>query len=283
MANELELAIVLTTYHRPAHLVRSLRSLALQRGMNGRFEVIVADDGSRDRTPEIVREFARTVSFPVKFLTHEHQGFRVALCRNEGVRASTASYFLFSDSDCIFPEDHLQKHLLARRPLVVRAGDCIRFSREVTDRIDLAAIDSGAYRKWVPRADWWRLFEKRIKEQYYQLMRHTTKPKLTGYNIGISRVDLEAVNGFDESYVGWGCEDDDLAYRLRRAGRRIVSSLGYTHGFHLWHPTEPSRPARWNDGPNVGRLLAWERPIRCANGLVRLETADTDDRAKHAA
>lgn len=292
MPSSLELSVILTTYERPEHLARSLDSLALQQGVAGKFEVIVTDDGSQDRTHSVVRKFARTAEFPLRWITHSHRGFRVSLCRNDGVRASSAPYLLFSDSDCIFPPEHLQKHLLARRPNVVRAGDCLRFDQVTTNRIDTAAITSGAYRAWVFREERQRLFKKMIKEQYYQLVRHGGKPKLTGCNIGISREDLEAVNGFDESFVGWGCEDDDIAYRLRKAGRRIASALRYTHAYHMWHPTEPSRPARWTDGPNVERLQHLDRPIQCVAGLIstadeaefraRTDVEDTKQRVAHS-
>ena len=136
--------------------------------------------------------------------------------------------------------------------------------------MDVAAITSGQYREWIARDERGRIFLKTIKDQYYRLIRHSTKPKLTGYNIGISREDLEAVNGFDENFVGWGCEDDDLAYRLRKAGKRVASALSYTYGYHMWHPTEPSRPAKWTDGPNVGRLEYLDRPLKCEVGLRNL-------------
>src|SRR4051812_3488780 len=269
MPSQLELAVILTTYHRPAHLERSLQSLQLQRGMAGKFEVVVADDGSQDHSQAIVRDFARTANFPLQWISHPHLGFRVSLCRNDGVRASRAPYLLFTDSDCLFPDDHLQKHLLARRPGVIRAGDCYRLEQDATDRIDFGAIKSGTYRKWISRGERQRILQKRLKDYYYKLVRHTTKPKLTGYNIGISRADLEEVNGFDEDFVGWGCEDDDLAIRLRKAGKRIASALSYTHGYHMWHPTEPSRPAKWTEGPNVPRLN-FDPPIQCIAGLVNL-------------
>jgi GT2 family glycosyltransferase len=195
----------------------------------------------------------------------------VSLCRNDGVRATSAPYFLFTDSDCIFPADHLQKHLQARRPGIVRAGDCVRLDEETTERIDAKVIASGAFTSWASREERNRLFKIRIKGQYYHWTGHPKKPKLTGYNIGIAREDFEAVNGFDESFVGWGCEDDDLAFRLRKAGRRIASALRYTHGFHMWHPSEPSRPAKWTHGPNVQRLDDLDRPIQCLSGLVPLK------------
>src|SRR5215207_1132188 len=114
MPSQLDLSVILTTYERPAHLIRSLTSLAMQRDMAGKFEVIVADDGSKDESHDVVRAFARNANFPLKWISHPHDGFRVSLCRNDGVRASNSPHFLFTDSDCIFPANHLQKHLAAR-------------------------------------------------------------------------------------------------------------------------------------------------------------------------
>jgi glycosyltransferase involved in cell wall biosynthesis len=270
MPRKPELSVILTTYERPAHLERSLASLALQRGVTGQFEVVVADDGSRDGTHNVVRRFACTVDFPVKLTSHSHHGFRVALCRNDGVRASDAPYLLFTDSDCIFPPDHLGQHLRARKPGTVRAGDCDRLDQQATEKLGLAAIESGAYQRWVSAGERRRMLQRLIKDPCYQLIGHRAKPKLTGCNIGISRRDLETVNGFDESFVGWGCEDDDLAFRLRKSGMQIVSVLHYTSAYHMWHPTHPTRPGKWTDGPNVARLQDLERPNRCNAGLIQL-------------
>jgi glycosyltransferase involved in cell wall biosynthesis len=268
MPTRLEIAVILSTYQRPAHLERSLVSIANQRGVDGKFEVIVTDDGSTDRTRKVVNDFAKTACFPLRWVSHPHEGFRVAFCRNEGVRASAASYILFSDGDCLFPKDHLYKHLLARRPGVVRAGDGFRFDEPTTARIDAAAITSGAFVNWVAWSERKRLLTSRIKGRYYHWLGHEKKPKLTGLNIGISREDFEAVNGFDESFVGWGCEDDDLAHRLRKSGRQIIPVLAYTQCYHMWHPVDPSRPAKWLDGANVHKLDDLERPICCAKGLI---------------
>jgi GT2 family glycosyltransferase len=59
-------------------------------------------------------------------------------------------------------------------------------------------------------------------------------------NMGVWRADFEAVNGFDESFVGWGHEDADFVLRLHNAG--VVRKNGFcaTEVYHLWHP-ESSR------------------------------------------
>ena len=62
------------------------------------------------------------------------------------------------------------------------------------------------------------------------------------------------MNGYDENFEGWGCEDDDLRLRLRRAGVRIESILSRTHTYHLWHPTDATYPQSWRDGRNVAYL-----------------------------
>jgi len=279
MPNQLELSVILTTYERPHHLERSLASLSTQRNMAGRFEVVVVDDGSKDRTHEVVQRFARTVDFPVKLTSHEHHGFRVALCRNDGVRASVGEYLLISDSDCLFPPNHLARHLEARRQGVARAGNCYRLDRPVTERLTVADVLAGSYWNKVSLVERWKLWRRWISDVRYQLRKHPVKPKLMGFNIAIFRRDLEAVNGFDEEYVGWGCEDDDFAARLRMTGRTVRTAVGYTQAYHMWHPIDPSNPGVWNQGPNVERLLHGVRRIRCRKGLVEL----TDEEMRTAA
>jgi glycosyltransferase involved in cell wall biosynthesis len=267
MRSTIELSVVLTTFERPRHLARSLLSLVLQRGVAGRFEVVVADDGSRDETLEVVRRAASSATFPIRWTTHVHDGFRVAKCRNAAVRASRGRYLLFSDGDCVFPRDHLQQHLRLQRPGVVWAGECYRLGRQASEQIDESAIASDSFRRLVDRAERRRLRRLWLKSRCYQLLRHRSKPKIAGCNFSLCRADFEAVNGFDEQYVGWGCEDDDLGMRLRWAGKRVVTVFGITQGYHLWHPLDPTNPVRWRCGANVGRFLRFDRPIRPQNGL----------------
>jgi GT2 family glycosyltransferase len=196
------------------------------------------------------------------------------------VRASCGEYLLFSDADCIFPPDHLAIHLRARRPDLVLAGNCFRLTKQANDRIDLSAIASGAFQDFVSRSERRRLVRLWFKNQYYQLIRHPSKPKLNACDFGIWRRDFEAVNGFDEGFVGWGCEDDDLGKRLRRAGVRIETIVRHTRVYHLWHPLDPTHPREWRSGANVMRLLAPSRPIRCRRGLVHLSDRSDDRRSE---
>jgi hypothetical protein len=106
-----------------------------------------------------------------------------------------------------------------------------------------------------------------LKSLGYQLIRHSNRPKLVGWNMAVWREQLEQINGFDEQFRGWGCEDDDLANRLRMSGARIATAVGYTHGYHLWHPPHLTTPQRWSEGSNVAYFRRSVVLARCLEGI----------------
>lgn len=269
-----EIALLVSSYNRAEHLRRALLSIAAQQGVNGKFEVVVTDDGSTDHSHEVIRHFAKSVDFPVKMTTHPHASFQLARCRNEGVAASSAPYLLFLDGDCILPKDHVARHLAARKRNMVMAGDCARLDEASSAAITDEQIQNGTFAQLAPRKEIDRLRSMHRKASLYSLIGHATKPKLIGNNVGIWRTDYERVNGYDENFVGWGCEDDDLRLRLRRSGIGIKSILGRTFTYHLWHPVDPTATANWRDGANVKRLQRPGRLTFCRWGLKKNELAD---------
>jgi glycosyltransferase involved in cell wall biosynthesis len=269
-----EIALLVSTYQRPRHLERALWSIALQRNVGGGMEVVVTDDGSTDETEQVVNDFARSVDFPVQFTTHSHSTFQLARCRNEGVAASKAPYLLFLDGDCILPPDHIAIHLSQRRPGMVMAGDFVRLDEAFSQRVDKEVIQTGRFVEWASESELRRLRRTAVKAKVYQWLRHPTKPKLFGNNVGIWRSDYERVNGYDENFEGWGCEDDDLRLRLRRAGVKVQSILDWTWTYHLWHPTDVTYPQTWREGKNVAYLNRRGVLVRCRNGLVKRQVED---------
>jgi hypothetical protein len=160
-------------------------------------------------------------------------------------------------------------HLARRRPHYAVGSYCLRLARDVSESITEHEVRSGRFRDY---ADWQqrlRLQFRHAQAAFYLLMGDSTRPKLFGGNIGIAREDYERVNGYDENFSGWGCEDDDLRLRLRAAGIRVASISGATNTYHLWHPKTPSAPRRWREGQNVSYLKRPVRLTRCLNGLSK--------------
>lgn len=267
-AGPIDVSILVNTYRRPRHLALVLESIAMQRGVAGRFEVVVADDGSDDDTAAVVRGFACSAGFPLRSTTRRHDGFRLARTRNDAARLARGDYLLFLDGDCMIPRHHLAAHLARRRHGTALVGYCARLPEEscrllVPENLSLANLTALA-----PASERRALRRRQRRFWWHDVLRHPTKPRLTGGDFGIWRRDFEQVNGFDERFVGWGQEDDDLGLRLRAAGVRLESILDRTWSLHVWHPPDATAPARWRDGPNVAYFNRHGRLTVCRHGLV---------------
>ena len=265
----MDIAIIVSTFERPAHLACCLAALDAQRGVDGRYEVVVTDDGSRDGTLAVVREMARRVRYPLSFTTHDHHGFRLARCRNEGVAASTAPYLLFTDGDCLLPPDHVLVHLRARRSGVVIGSDCARLDAEASARLGPDCIHGGRFGRLVRTGERLRLAGKAIRAKAYEFAGLPMRPRLSGNNIAIWRHDFERVNGFDERFVGWGYEDRDLQDRLERIGLKVRSVLWRTSPVHVWHPPAPTFARNGEGTANQRYFKTSNRPTFCIDGLVK--------------
>jgi glycosyltransferase involved in cell wall biosynthesis len=264
-----QISIIVCTYQRPANLRRVLASIAGQRGVDGQFEVVVADDGSTDETPEIVQQFRKSVHFPVHFTTHPHSGFCPGRARNEGVAASRGEYVLLLDGDCMLPRDHIQIQLAKRRPGVVRVGDSIRLDPGPSASVSEEFASRGRLARLASIAERARIKLRAAKSTFYNLRNHPDRPRLIANNVALWKRDYERVNGFDQSYVGWGAEDDDFGFRLRRAGLQLRTILWWTTCYHLWHPRDPSAPAGRTGGDNYNYLRRGFHLIKCCDGLVK--------------
>lgn len=264
-----DIAVIVSSFERPWHLERCLASLEAQVGVEGRFEAVVADDGSQDGTLKLVTRFARQASFPLTFTTHEHLGFRLSRCRNEGVAASEAPYLLFTDGDCVLPPDHLFVHLDARRPGTVVGSDCVRLDAAASRLVDADCIREGRVERLVPGREMRRILGKAVRAKAYQWLGLTMLPRLSGNNIAVWRHDFLRVNGFDERFVGWGFEDRDFQDRLERIGVRTRSILWRTAPIHLWHPPASSFARNGVGTANLAIFRSDDRPPYCADGFVK--------------
>ena len=268
MTGSIDVSILVNTFRKPRHLALVLESIVLQRCSGTSLEVIVSDDGSADGTQRVVHDFAATSGIPVRFTSQPHTGFRLARVRNEAARLARGDYLLFLDGDCMIPRHHVAAHLARRRRGVALLGFCARLPEKESRALvpeNLAITNLPAL---IPPGEYRMLATRRRKAWWHAALRHPTKPRLAGGDFGVWRDDFCAVNGFDERFVGWGQEDDDLGLRLRAAGIRLESILDRTCSLHVWHATDPTATPRWRDGPNVSYFERRGRLASCRHGLV---------------
>lgn len=86
-------SIIIPHLNQPDALIRCLTSLEIQDFDDGKVEIIVVDNGSRQSLDQVAKRFPG-----VRFLAQSEPG--PGLARNVGVAAASAEMLLFIDADC---------------------------------------------------------------------------------------------------------------------------------------------------------------------------------------
>jgi glycosyltransferase involved in cell wall biosynthesis len=233
------ISVVITTYNRPDALAAVVEALFAQDDKG--FEIIIADDGSTNNTRDCVAALAARSPVPMQHVWQPDEGFRAAMARNRGTLAAAGEYIVFLDGDCVPQRDFIARHRALMQPGFLVSGSRILLSSALTARVLAEHIDLGS----LSLADKLRYRATGDINKVLQLLarwpdlarvrRRFSWRRIKSCNLGVWRADLELVNGFDESFTGWGHEDSDLVVRLFHAGVLRKDGAFATEVFHLWH------------------------------------------------
>ena len=232
-------SVVITTFNRSDALLAVLAGLALQTDRN--FEVIVADDGSGVEHQRRLLDSDVAKQLGVLHVWHPDVGFTASRVRNRGVAASRGTYIVLLDGDCVPERDFIANH---RR--LAQAGCFVNGSRVLLSPKMSAEVCAGTQR--IVGRGWAYWLARRLAGDASKLTGLLRLPDWNGRthrafswkgirscNMGVWKADYERVDGFDESFVGWGHEDADFVLRLHNAGLARKNGFCATEVYHLWH------------------------------------------------
>ena len=117
-------SIVIPIYNHAGFLPDAIESVLRQTYSN--LEIVVVDDGSTDRTAEVVKAYPR-----VRYLRQHRQG--LAAARNAGLRACRGEYVVFLDADDRLLPNHVEtgvRAFHARPDAALVCGDFCLFGSE---------------------------------------------------------------------------------------------------------------------------------------------------------
>jgi glycosyltransferase involved in cell wall biosynthesis len=269
MQQPLSISVVITTYNRPDALTAVVEACFMQDDKN--FEIIIADDGSTANTRDTIAALAERSPVPLKHVWQPDDGFRAAMARNRGTLAAAGNYIIFLDGDCVPQRDFITRHRLLARPGFLVAGSRILLSPALTHKVLAEKIDLPAMRlfdklRYRLRGDTNKLLQMLLRLPDAGRERKTFSwRRIKSCNLAVWRADLEQVNGFDESFVGWGHEDSDLVLRLFHAGVLRKDGAFATEVLHLWH-REAQRDEE-SSNRKVVLARAVTRTIQATRGL----------------
>ena len=233
-------SVVVTTYNRSDALLAVLDGLSRQ--TDCKFEVIVADDGSTaEHRCKIVESRAARL-LRVIHVWHPDVGFTASRIRNRGVAAASGPYIVFLDGDCVPEVDFIARHKALAQVGCMVNGSRVLLSPQLTEGV-LKGSDTVVGRSplyWVVA----RLFGRasklsgllRLPDGAFRIRRKFSWKGIRSCNMGVWLSDFKSVDGFDESFVGWGHEDADFVLRLHNHAVHRKDGYCSTEVFHLWHP-----------------------------------------------
>jgi GT2 family glycosyltransferase len=187
-----KVSVVVAAYNAEATLRACLDSLA-QVDYPG-CEVIVVDDGSTDRTAEIVRAGG------VKVLSREHQG--LAAARNAGIEAAQGEIVAFIDADAAADRDWLYHLVETMRRRAAAAAGGPNFPPAARSLVTAAIAAAPGQPREVRASD-------------------DSLAQLCGCNMAIDKAQLNSLGGFDPLFTAAG-DDVDISWRLLKAGATIA-------------------------------------------------------------
>ncbi len=225
-------SVVVCSYNGAATLEGCLQSL-----VNLRYpdcELILVDDGSTDRTPEIARQFSE-----VRYIRQENRGLSAA--RNVGARHAHGEIVAYTDSDCVADPDWLLylMHDMKRQGVDLIGGPNIPPEDDCAIARCVAVSPGGPSHVMLDD----------------QLAEH-----VPGCNLACRRDKLLAIGGFDEQFRVAG-DDVDICWRFIDAGWNI----GYSSSAVVWHHRRTTIRQYLRQQAGYGRsegMLHFKHPAR---------------------
>jgi hypothetical protein len=232
-----KMSLIIPVYNRSELLIKSLVSLAGQSLLPD--ELIITDDGSDEDIPSKIKNIISSFPFRIMYIKQKHKGFRLAKARNNGIRNAESETIVFCDQDLIYTKDYLKTFIEHIRYGNFVVAYPIRLNEEQSNRVDEMKIKNYSFADIITVTQKQKIKSQYRKDKFYYYLNEFNLRKfgvkLRGGCVCIKKSDLIKINGYDEQYIGWGNEDDDLYKRLFLSGVKGINPFIKDYPLHLYH------------------------------------------------
>lgn len=239
----MKITVIISTYNAEEWLEKVLIGYSVQTYKD--FDIIIADDGSRPSTKELIDSYAKDYQVPIRHLWHEDLGYRRQEILNVAIVEANHDYILMTDGDCIPRQDFVEVHAkLAEKGKFLSGGYC-KLPMTTSKAISKDDIVSGRCFNvsWLKSID--KLgFSNTLKLGANSLIGKfldiisPTNPSFNNCNSSGFKADMIAINGYDER-MKYGGPDREFGERLENYGvkgkqirhKAIVLHLDHARGY----------------------------------------------------
>lgn len=218
----MKISVIVSTYNAEKWLEKVLIGYSNQTYKD--FELIVADDGSRDTTRELIERYAANYPVPVRHLWHEDKGYRRQEILNVAIVEAANEYIIMTDGDCIPRPDFVEVHAREAEKGRFLSGGYCKLTMKTSEAITKEDILNGNCFK----INWLKSIDKLGFSQALKLgvgpfaasvldAVTPTTPSFNNCNSSGYREDMIAINGYDER-MKYGGPDREFGERLENFG-----------------------------------------------------------------
>ena len=251
-------SVIISTYNKPHELEMVLCGLSLQNKAPS--EILVADDGSTQKTATVIEKWQQIITSPVRHIWHEDIGNRKLKICNTAVKKATGNYLLFLDGDSV-PHSHwVSDHMDEAKNKTVLCGRRVRLGPKISKDIDVSFVESKRL-EIIPGPILFSALRKDTKRyllgirlpRWLARCCHPSERRLMGVNFSLHKTLFESVgryHDFDENIYASKerrREDAQLEIQLLKSGVHRFPLLNRAIVYHLYHPErQPNKNI--NDG-----------------------------------
>jgi glycosyltransferase involved in cell wall biosynthesis len=243
MTNRIKCSLVTPTYNWPESLELLLLSIKNQTVLPD--EVIIADDGSKEETKNLIATFQKNFPVPLHHIWHPDNGNQKPKIMNKAIATAKYDYIIEVDGDIIMQKDFVKDHLNNIQKGLYLFGSRVNLKQSILKRIfEKKIINFNFFAKGIKnrtrtiRLPFFMRFEKN----------HTTRSrKLRGCNMSFWKGDFIKINGFNEALVGWGIDDSEMTQRLHNIGIEGKRLKQCAITYHIYHQEQSKKDYGIND------------------------------------
>jgi len=210
------ISLVLSSFRRAGLLEKSLFSIARQKVSS--LEVIVVNDGIEDDTEAVVNQYRKSLDIHYIFSGRRNisgDKWRVSgFALNIGVKVAKYDKIILSCAEIYHLNDaisHIQE-ALEDRPRSLATPEFIYFDK---DGSFVSSIENGE------------------DPEKFVIDDESKDAKLMPFFMGMCKQRFMEIGGYDEDFIGYACDDNDLVFRLLSNGCHY--SFTKAEVVHLYH------------------------------------------------
>lgn len=254
-------ALLISTYNWKEALSVIFESVLTQTKMPD--EILIADDGSKEDTKELILKFSKNCTVPVKHFWQEDEGFRKSKILNKAIAASTSDYIIQVDGDCILHKKFIEDHVRHSSKNTYLYGSRVNIlPKYVSKVLNLKITKFSLFSKEIKNKS--RTLHLPILSKFYKKHNGLSK-KFRGCNLSFWRSDFIEINGYNEDFEGWGREDSDLAIRMNNSGVQAKRIRYSGIVYHIYHKINSKDNLQLND--LIQDKTIKQKVIRCDKGV----------------